>query len=189
MKTPSNLLSSDVENPFRPLPTRSPRDLNMKSPAPCIREILVPIDFSEHSGNALKYAALFAAQFGAAITLLNVVEPPLVNPETVYPYTAHPDQISRTAERLFERTCHSEKLKPPVLRQTLVVPGTPCEKIVETAVNKQSDLIIIATHGRTGLAHVLLGSTAEKVIRHAPCPVLVVRLNNYEPIVSQEKPV
>lgn len=189
MKSHLQAPAAETANPFR-LPSGSSLEKDSTEsklipPAARIREILVPIDFSEHSTIVLRYALELAEQFGAAITLINVIEPPLVNPETIY-YTANSDQIIQTAENMLVQLCRREKQKQPLMRQTVVRSGTPCEKIVETARIKKVDLIIIGTHGRTGLAHILLGSTAEKVIRHAPCPVLVVRLNrqDYESTVK-----
>jgi nucleotide-binding universal stress UspA family protein len=93
-----------------------------------------------------------------------------------YPSKEWVDQVTLAAEQTVNRICEREKLRVPVLGETLVRMGTPSEIINETAGDRKTDLIILATHGRTGLAHVLHGSTAEKVIRQAPCPVLVVRV-------------
>ena len=179
MKSHPPTPSVDTANPFRHSSALNSKEASRAAPvAPAahIQEILVPFDFSEHSKMALRYALEFAGQMDAAITLINVIEPPLVNPEAIL-FTPNPDQIIHTAENTVTQFCQQEKFKPPVMRPTVVLSGTPCERIVETARIKKVDLIIIATHGRTGLAHFLLGSTAEKVIRHAPCPVLVVRRN------------
>jgi nucleotide-binding universal stress UspA family protein len=92
-----------------------------------------------------------------------------------YPSEEWVDQVTLAAEQTVNRICEREKLRPPILGETLVRMGTPSEIINETAGDRKTDLIILATHGRTGLAHALHGSTAEKVIRQAPCPVLVVR--------------
>ncbi len=171
-------------NPFRPTSDQNSKTDSRGTESSLtllhIREILVPIDFSEHSNLVLKYALAFAGQFDAAITLLNVIEPPLVNPDAIL-YAANPDQISQALENLLSRVCEQEKLKPPIKQQTVVKSGVPYDKIVETAKNQKADLMVIATHGRTGLAHALLGSTAEKVIRHAPCPVLVVHWHKGDP--------
>jgi nucleotide-binding universal stress UspA family protein len=143
----------------------------------CIREILVPTDFSEHSDLALKYAIPFAERFGAAITLLYVIEPPVAYPETgaTYPSTELLDQLSRAEKERLARVCEQQQLRFPLLRQALVQIGVPHEAINATAREQSIDLIILATHARTGLAHVLHGSIAEKVVREAPCPVLVLR--------------
>lgn len=147
-------------------------------PTLTIQNILVPTDFSDHSIVVLRYAIRFAGQVGARITLLHVIKPALATPEggVWCPNTESADQIAQAAERAVARICEQENLRPGILKQTLVWTGAPPEIIAETARDEHSDLIIIATHGRTGLAHALLGSSAEKIIRQAPCPVLVVRV-------------
>jgi len=147
-----------------------------------IREILAPLDFSEHSYAALKYAIQLAEQVGARITLLHVVKPALGMPEGgVWCLDVESvSQIALVAEQAVARICKREKLRPPASGPTIVRIGVPSEVIKETAADQRSDLIVLATHGRTGLAHALLGSDAESVIRQAPCPVLVVRVSAVE---------
>ena len=152
-------------------------------PAPStvkLKRILVPIDFSDASIKALKYAVPFAEHFGATICLVNVMEQvsfakdmqnmPLAMPDKELAKIAHKHLIS-LARRV---------IKPlmPVVPHTRI--GKPFEEIVTLARTQNIDLIIIATQGRTGLKHALLGSTAERVVRHAPCPVLVVRKAEHE---------
>ena len=74
-----------------------------------------------------------------------------------------------------DQVCEEENINPRLIRETLVKVGIPYQEIANTAEALKTDLIVIATHGRTGLAHVLLGSTTEHLVRYAPCPVLVVR--------------
>jgi len=143
-----------------------------------LKSILVPTDFSAPSQNAIRYAIELAKQFGATITLLHVVEPIVVLADA-YGWTNAPSIITDTALQktatrrlaalLKEQSVESVPVKP------LVRAGKPFQEIVSVAKKGGNDLIIIATHGHTGLAHILLGSTAERVVRHAPCPVLVVR--------------
>jgi nucleotide-binding universal stress UspA family protein len=140
-----------------------------------IRKILVPIDLSEQSIVALRYAVSFAGQIGARITLLHVIEPLISYQDMAYIGGVSPDRIISLTEQIIARICEQEKVKPVLIRQIKVESGVPCEKIIETAKAQKADLIILATHGRTGLAHILLGSTAEKVVRLASCPVFVVR--------------
>ena len=143
-------------------------------PALNIQQILVPTDFSEPSKKALKYAVSVAKQLGAKITLLHVVELPIAYPYGDYnPFVAEPYRIVSAATATAGKICKEEKINPRFIRETLVKEGISYQEIVDTAKALKMDLIIIATHGRTGLAHVLLGSTTEKVVRHAPCPVLV----------------
>lgn len=142
-----------------------------------IRELLVPTDFSAHADVALKYAVRFAALSGAGLTLLHVLEPPMVSAECniAGPSAEWLEHLSRSARAHLARLCEAEHLPCPPLRQALVRVGRPAELIEETAAQEHIDLIILGTHGRTGLAHLLLGSVAERVLRRAPCPVLVLR--------------
>jgi universal stress protein A len=147
-----------------------------------IRRILVPIDFSEHSKNALKYAIPYAQQFNASIDLLYVVEP------TIYPADFSFGQIGFPNVEEELRTRGSEELENlmtkeisgKVLSRKVVRTGKPFYEINQYALEEQISLIIIATHGHSGMEHILFGSTAEKVVRKAPCPVLVVRTGEHE---------
>ncbi len=141
-----------------------------------LEKILVPIDFSEHSKKALEYAVPFARQFDASLDLLYVVEP------TIYPADFSFGQVGfpNVEEELRVRGHHElEQLIAKVISgrvkaRSTVRTGKAFFEIDQYAREEEIDLIIIATHGHTGIEHVLLGSTAEKVIRHAPCPVLVI---------------
>ena len=141
------------------------------------KEILVPTDFTDHAGVALSHAILFAERLGARITLLHVIVTPLATMDGVACYPAM-ETVERTdwnARQWVGRICEREKLRPPILGETVVRMGIPCEAVRQTAIELNSDLIVVATHGRNGLSHVLFGSAAETIIRQAPCPVLVVR--------------
>jgi nucleotide-binding universal stress UspA family protein len=142
-----------------------------------IKKILVPIDFSDYSKNALKYAAQFAKQFNAKIYLIYVVEPMIYPADFSMGQVAIPsadiDLHSRAEEEL-------KKLSKDIINgnsqvEILIKTGKPFVEIIETASANDIDLIIIATHGHTGVEHLLFGSTAEKVVRKAPCPVLTLR--------------
>jgi universal stress protein A len=159
--------------------TRFPAAKSAAVPASFLRprRILVPVDFSEHSKKALKYAAAFGEQFGAEVLLLHIVEP------IVYPVEMGfvPPEIEdvgvkmvQSAKERLQEIADSD-LKLPVKTAILVRQGTPFQQVSAVAKEKGADLIIVTTHGYTGLKHVLLGSTAERIVRHAPCPVLVVR--------------
>jgi universal stress protein A len=148
-----------------------------------LKRILVPIDFSECAAKAVDYAAVFAEHFQAKLILLHVVEP------AVYPenFLVLPLPLDETNQNLVETA--RERLdglarkrighKVPV--ETLVRAGRACSEIPDTARALGADLIIIGTHGYTGLKHALLGSTAERVVRHAACPVLTVRHPEHAP--------
>jgi universal stress protein A len=138
-----------------------------------VESILVPTDFSDKSGKALKYAMQLVKLFGAQITLLHVVEP--IQPDfDVFPMALNQQQTVKAAEVELKRFASRLVGKPAGMRY-LVRLGKPYYQVAEAAQASNADLIIIATHGRTGLKHILLGSTAERVVRHAPCPVLTVR--------------
>ncbi|MEQ9407389.1 MAG: universal stress protein [Fuerstiella sp.] len=139
-----------------------------------LKRILVPTDFSEAGKTALKYGVAFADQFGAAVDLLHVVEPP--PPGVLLSYTSMDDlrrNMRRAAENEMEEL-HAEwdDYAFPVKR--IVVEGYPFVEIIRHAKESNADLIIMGTHGRGAVAHALLGSVAEKTVRKAPCPVLTV---------------
>ena len=140
-----------------------------------LRNILVPTDFSEPSKKALRYAICLAKQNGLKITLLHVIEPILVYPDVVYPVMMDASFGRTEAKKAFRKLCRDEHVDRHLVLNTLIRRGTPHQEIAQAARELETDLIIIATNGYTGLAHVLLGSTTERVVRHAPCPVLVVR--------------
>jgi universal stress protein A len=153
---------------------------NSAPPSFQLKKILVPIDFSDCSKKALQYAIPFARQFGAALTLLNVVQ-------ITYPT----GELGPVAPPVAENEAHEASqtaLDALVKREvgaglptaTEVRFGQPAEEIVLAAGELDIDLIVISTHGRTGLKHILLGSTTEHVVRRAPCPVLTVREHEHD---------
>ena len=148
-----------------------------------LKRILVPTDFSDHSHNALRYAAAFADKFGAEIFLLHVFQDLAVSqPEAVTvgpPIMAPIEQFMASAQASLERLIKDSKFAGLTIH-TEVRPGAPFEEIVQFATDKDIDLIVMGTHGRGWLAHVLLGSVTEKVVRKAPCPVLTVRHHEHE---------
>jgi nucleotide-binding universal stress UspA family protein len=148
-----------------------------------LHHILVPTDFSKHSDNALVYAVAFAEKFQAELHILHVVQDLAVFvPDMVSaaPPVAPPvEQITAAARGALDRIVRERQLGN--LRvHTDVRQGPPFYEIVRYARETNVDLIIMGTHGRAGLAHVLLGSVAEKVVRKAPCPVLTVRHPEHE---------
>jgi nucleotide-binding universal stress UspA family protein len=140
-----------------------------------LKRILVPIDFSECSRKALRYAAPLAKQHSAEIDLLYVLSADYRAAEYNGIENAWLEADLRAAgEKQLAQLAASE-VQGEVHADTLVRIGAPAEEIIAAAKQRASDLIVISTHGHTGLRHVFLGSVAEKVVRHAPCPVLVVR--------------
>jgi universal stress protein A len=142
-----------------------------------IRRILAPTDFSELSKQGLKSALELAQSFGAELLLLHVVDPPAYPVEGIVPsHLGAPlmDDLERQAStELAQMLPEAPASRVNVSRRVGV--GIPHRKIVEVAEEEEADLIVLTTHGRTGLSHLIMGSVAEKVVRTAPCPVLTIR--------------
>ena len=142
-----------------------------------IKKILCPVDFSESSAYALRYAMAFAVAYDADLELLHVMEMPFLPP---YSTTAAPD-LSMTIERIRQESEQAlselvERNKALHRRVTgRMVVGTPFIEIMNAAKEGGVDLIVVGSHGRTGLKQMLIGSVAEKVVRKSPCPVLAVK--------------
>ena len=143
-----------------------------------LKNILVPIDFSDTSRKALQYAVPFAKQFEAKITLLHVVELPLYPQEFGYLPFDENQMLAGQKKALAELAQRAIPME--LVADTMVRSGAPWDTVVGVARETQADLIITTTHGYTGLKHVLMGSTAERIVRHAPCPVLIVREREHE---------
>jgi len=144
---------------------------------PEINKVLVPIDFSDYSKSSLKYAVNFAKHFNASLILVYVIEPVIYPPDFSMGQIAIPtpglEMDKRAAEELDKL---AEKEIPSNLSvRKIIKTGKPFVEIIETAAEEDVDIIIIATHGHSGVEHILFGSTAEKVVRKAPCPVLTLR--------------
>ena len=146
-----------------------------KSAALTLRSILVPVDFSTESTKALHYAISLARQYGAKITVLNVVEPASFPDFATSPLVMENDRVIASARIRLDSLCQREAIDPLLLEKRLVRQGAPFHEITDAARSLKADLIVITTHGYTGWKHALIGSTAERVVRHAPCPVLSVR--------------
>lgn len=139
------------------------------------RRILVPLDFSPPSKRAMRFARAWAEFFSAEVCLLHVVEPPVTVGELgTGPAGVVQRDIPGKAEAALRELADAEFPASSAVR-VMVRRGTAFDQIAAAARETRADLIIVATHGRTGLSRVLLGSTAERVARHAPCPVLILR--------------
>ena len=141
-----------------------------------IRLILVPVDFSAQSDAAFEYALALAGKLGARLDLLHVFQvPAFAFPDAAVAIpTETLVEVQKAAEaRLGTLQKRAEQAGVPAT--TDLFEGAPFVEIVRAARAREVDLIVMGTHGRTGLRHALLGSVAEKVVRKAPCPVLVVR--------------
>lgn len=141
------------------------------------KTILAPTDFSERATAALLHARILAARFGASIHLLHVLEDPVRGIGLEEGYTLPDDYLTRAREHTHQRL---EKILTEEEGQShsavlAIKEGSPFVEIVRYAREQNVDLIVMGTHGRRLLAHMLLGSVAEQVLRKAPCPVLVVR--------------
>jgi nucleotide-binding universal stress UspA family protein len=142
-----------------------------------IKKILVPIDFSDYSKKALQYTVTFAKQFNAELCLIYVIEP------VIYPADLSMGQVVIPQTEIDLSTKSRQELESlakteigSLLKYEIIIKnGKPFMEIIETASEIDADLIIISTHGHTGVEHLLFGSTAEKVVRKAPCPVLTIR--------------
>jgi universal stress protein A len=143
-----------------------------------IKRILVPTDFSGTADAALEYAFVLAEKFGASLQLLHVLDDPFVfDGMSAEAYIAEAPTL-RTAmldearSRLHRRASTG---RTDITVETEVLFGHGARTIAEYALERDIDLIVMGTHGRTGVAHLILGSVAERVVRIAPCPVLTVR--------------
>jgi nucleotide-binding universal stress UspA family protein len=148
-----------------------------------LKSILVPTDFSKHSQNALRYAAAFAEKFDAEIHILHVFQDLAVfQPDAVTvgpPIVPPAEELTAAARNSLQRFIEENNLRG-LKTHAEVLEGSPFDEIVSFAKAKDIDLIVMGTHGRGWLAHVLLGSVTEKVIRKAPCPVLTVHHPEHE---------
>jgi universal stress protein A len=150
-----------------------------------IKRVLAPVDFSESSRKAFHYAYHFARQFQAELMLLHII---VSDSDPAKKRSAKEDKAyaafhEATARRLSEwrNEITSEVSVKAVIREGTSAP----QAIIEAGRDSNSDLIVIGNHGRSGLAAVFIGSTAERVVRHAPCPVLVIRERGKDFIVGE----
>jgi len=157
------------------------------SPAPNVplNTLLVPIDFSENALHAVDYAVRLAEVFGSRVILLHVYHFPveLLTDWSAYGTLAGSAEILEGLRKDREEQMAAlarEKARPGVAFETRVLEGTPFAEIVKAAREENADLIVMGTRGLTGIKHILIGSTAEKVVRKSPCPVLVLKPKNFE---------
>ncbi|MGH9202002.1 MAG: universal stress protein [Vicinamibacterales bacterium] len=142
-----------------------------------LKKVLVPVDFSDTSDVALRYGKALAGAFGATLNVIHVVQEPYAQPWAVEAYgfsmaTLQEDWIKEANTKL-------EGVLTPHDRTTLkanatTILGHPVTEILRFATDERIDLIVMGTHGRGPLGHMVMGSVAERVVRHAPCPVLTV---------------
>ena len=149
-----------------------------------LNRVLIPTDFSDFSSPALKYGCAIAARFDAEVHLLHVVpDPAMLVPEAAA-FSA--DAMVEQTELLKTEATKSLQNMPsdgwsdskPVVREVRV--GAAFIEIIDYAREHEIDLIVIGTHGRSGLMHVLMGSVAERIVRKSPCPVLTVKPEGHQ---------
>jgi nucleotide-binding universal stress UspA family protein len=152
-----------------------------------IKQILVATDFGPAADNALRYGEQLAREFGATLHVLHAVPNVYATSMDGYGYAAVPAQIQEdleTAARRHMRERVSDEDRQELrARTTVVTHNSPAVAVVEYAKQHAIDLIVLGTHGRGALAHMLLGNVAERVVRIAPCPVLTVRDPEHEFVV------
>ena len=142
-----------------------------------IKRILFATDFSRWAQRAEDYACALACSWKASLTVLSVAEfPPGLNPDYLVNQQYLADLLKHASAQLGDLKGRAERRGIAVT--TRVATGLPSEEVISAAREEDSDLIVVGTRGKTGLAHILLGSTAERVIRGAPCPVLSVRTDS-----------
>ena len=143
-----------------------------------IKKILFAADFSEGSSSSLPYAVDLAKRYGAKLYLVHVIYDIAKTSGSYVPHVSLDElykEMEKNAKAELEK-CFIEEMRTYKDVERVVLKGTPYEEISRFAEENKIDLIVIGTHGRKGLDRMLFGSTAEQVVRHAPCPVLTVRL-------------
>lgn len=150
-----------------------------------VKKILFPTDFSPCAKHALKYALSLATLFKAKLYILYVV--PKMNVSisaggVMYPAFKIYEDLEGKAKKKMHHLI-PKRFLDQIEVKNIIVRGTPYVEIIKSAKKHNIDLITIATHGRTGMSHALIGSTAEKVVRKAPCPVLTIKHPEHEFVI------
>ena len=141
-------------------------------------KILTAIDFSESSDYAFEYALTLARQFQAELTVMHVINEPVDLRGFYVPHISFEQlekEIEDGAEKMMVKFCQT-KMGDFTGYSTQVVAGIPYEEVLRKAEEIGASLIVLGTHGRTGIDHLIFGSTAERVVRSATCPVLTIRM-------------
>ncbi len=152
---------------------------NVRSNMISIKRILCPLDFSEESLKALRTAGALSQHFNAELLIINAVPPvSTISEEADYSFynfdvPTFEDKLVRVAKKKL-KSIISKRISKKIKVRSLVQLGDPAHVIVKIATKKRADLIVIATHGRTHWTRLVFGSVVEKVIRLAPCPVLII---------------
>jgi nucleotide-binding universal stress UspA family protein len=141
------------------------------------RTILFATDFSESSDHAFRYALSMAKRFNARLVIIHVINEPVDLRGFYVPHISFDkleEEIEEGAQKMMEKFCRTY-IRDYDNYESFIVPGIPYEEVIKKGLESHADLIVMATHGRTGLDHVLFGSTAEKVVRKSPIPVMTIR--------------
>lgn len=148
-----------------------------------IKKILIPTDLSTPATEALHYACALAEQFQAELHVLSVIQDvALMSPDPNVPWVIPASSIAevqRDLEVTLQKVPDPQWCAGKVVHRVIRV-GVPYLEIDKYAAEQNIDIIVVGTHGRSGLTHLLLGSTAEKIVRKAPCPVLTVRPKGHQ---------
>jgi universal stress protein A len=153
-----------------------------------IKKLLVPVDFSSCSAKAVRYAVELAGQFDSDIVLMHAAQVYL--PSSDMMVTIDTEAVCRDIRENAMKDLMSmrEQIDADIKCHTMVTSGRAYSEIVQAAKDLDVDMIVMSTHGRTGLSHTFLGSTTERVVRHAPCPVLVVREREHDFLSAEAEP-
>lgn len=141
------------------------------------KTILFAIDFSQSSDYAFQYALSLAKKYDARLVIIHVINEPVDLRGFYVPHISFEKlelEIEEGAKKMMEKFCRTQ-IKDYSNYETFIVPGIPYDEIIKKAQEESADMILMGTHGRTGLDHVLFGSTAEKVVRKSPVPVMTIR--------------
>lgn len=141
------------------------------------KTILFAVDFSQSSDYAFQFALSLAKKYDARLLIIHVINEPVDLRGFYVPHISFEkleQEIEEGAKKMMEKFCRAQ-IKDYSNYESFIVPGIPYDEIIKKAQEQSADLILMGTHGRTGLDHVLFGSTAEKVVRKSPIPVMTVR--------------
>jgi len=146
------------------------------------KRILVPTDLSPASTAAFDYALRVAAAASAHVRIIHVMEQSVYSLDFAMTHPGYAPEVKRRTGELLDAWV-AQARRRGVTAESVIVSGIPFHEICTEATRQKADLVVMGTHGRTGLAHVVLGSTAERVIRAAPCPVLTIK-GGPKPVIS-----